>query len=489
MILFTTVANRQLVVCGCDQAVAAGVRPEMTLAHARALLHHRDVLIRPHEPERDTASLRALAAWARRFSPIVAVDPPDGLLLDISGCERLFHGEDRLLQRVVTETRRLGIGVRAAVASTFAAAWAMARFGETACVPSGGEREALAPLPVEALRLDGPTLEALHEVGLERIAHLLELPRASLAARFGEDLLLRLDQAFGAALETIAPIRPAPPMLVQRVFDGPCVQIEAILLTVRELITLLARQLRQRESGAVALEVVAHRVHAQPVRHALRLSHPTRDEGHLWSLLRPKVESIDMGFGVERVVLSASADGVAHEQSSRWRDDRGGGERQLGRFVDTVVGRCGTRSALSVELVASHVPERAFRLEPVRSVRPDRRRETPPDAADADQSPWPGEGSGAHRPTLLLGEPQPIEVIALAPEGPPAWITWPRGSSAVVASIGPERITGEWWRAGRRPGRFDGTRDYYAVQDRQGRWLWIYRHRDSGGWFVHGQWG
>jgi len=211
--------RREVVACACRRARAAGVRPGMPLGEARALLPDADaedeanrVRIEPESPERDRAALESLAVWAQRFSPVVAVDAPDGLLIDATGCARLFKGENRLLRRVRASLARLGFQSRVAIGPTNGCARAVARFGnETArIVANDGAREAIAPLSTAALDIDEKTTAGLSEVGIDTIGQLLAVPRSALRARFDETLLLRLDQALGDAMEMMHPARGRP---------------------------------------------------------------------------------------------------------------------------------------------------------------------------------------------------------------------------------------------------------------------------------------
>ena len=493
VLLYTTTAGRQIVVRRCEQAAACGVRQGMTLSHAKALLPNDQVLIKPHQPQRELVALQALARWALRFSPIVAVDPPDGLLIDIAGCERLFHGEQRLLEIITTAIARLGFQNRVASASTFACAWAIARFGlpDQLSIPSGSERKALELLPIGALRIDEATIEALREVGIDRISHLLNLPRPSLGARFGATLLRWLDQAIGQATETIDPIRPVEPLMVERIFAGPTTQLEAIELTVRELLEELSEHLQQRECGVRQLELRFDRIDVHPIRETITLSRPSRNSKHLWSLLGPKVESINLGYGVERVALTVLRWGqLPHVQMKQWRDGSDQDSEKLGRvvgeMVDTLANRLGRDRIMRIEPIETHLPERAFRYCAVmeQCLAASQRR------ALVERH----EGViHADRPAVLLQRPEPITVMALTPDGPPSWLRWRGMEQRITASAGPERIAQEWWHLA--PGEYTGgkrneagSRDYFKVQDERGCWLWIYRVIETGRWFVHGLW-
>ncbi len=476
VLLYVETAGRQLVTCCCEQAAAAGVRAGLTVAHARALLPAGDAIIMAQQPERDQAALQALARWALRFSPIVATDPPDGLSLDVAGCERLFGGEHRLLGLIAGEVERLGFRTRVAMAPTFACAWAVTRFGAAGrtIVCEGDLRRVLADLPVAALRIEQDVVEALGEVGIERIGHLLDLPRSSLPARFGHELLVRLDKAVGRAPETIEPVRPVSPVSVERVFSGPVTQLEAIEITVRELVAELSGVLEQRECGARRIELHIDRFDAGPLSETLALSRPSRDAKHLWSLLRPRVESINLGWGVERLCLTAPHLGrLPHEDQTWGWADESVDDRKLdhafGELLDTLGSRLGQERVVRVEPVASHLPERAERKRALSSF----------SAAEKELRAL----FLSDRPSLLLERPEPVELIAMTPEGPPSWFRWRGIEQRVTVSAGPERLAMEWWR-----GPSSATRDYFKVQDEHGRWLWIYRIVESGRWFVHGLW-
>ena len=468
----------------------------MTLAHARALLPAGgEIRIEPATPRRDAAALERLALWSMRFSPTVAPDPPEGLLLDITGCQRLFRGEGRLLECLAKDLQSLGLTTRLAAAPTIGCAWAVARFGPDACAMIGdGDddiRAAVALLPVAALRLEADIQDALAMIGIERIEHLFDLPRAALPSRFGADLLLRLDQALGRALETINPIRPVQPVTAQRVFDGPTRQLEAIQITVRQLIAQLQVHLRQRESGALRLDLHLSRIDAAPVYLSVALSRPSRDPKHLWSLLQPQVEKVDLGYGVEQLDLTATRVApLPHEQTTAWADVEVPGSKHLsrrcGQMLDRLTTRLGADRVRRFDVIETHVPERVFVSRPVL--------ESPPSHQCAAQL------TAADRPSLLLASPEPLEVIAVSPDGPPSWLKWRGRAQRIVSSLGPERIAGQWWAEGTQARRHEGTkggggpegtggtRDYFKVQDEQGRWLWVYRQLESNCWFVHGQW-
>lgn len=455
----------------------------MDLTHAQALIPGGGARVAPATPQRDRAALEALAVWALRFSPVVAPDPSDGLLIDITGCGHLFRSESRLVQRLAERLHRLGFAARVASAPTVGGAWALARFGpvDVVVVSPDRLRAALAELSMPALRLDPDAVEAMAAIGIERIAHVLDLPRASLPARFGPDVLRRLDQALGAMPEGIDPVRPIDPPSAERIFDGPTTQLEAVQVTARELLEELVQQLHRRECGARRIDVVLDRADAPPIRLALTLARPNRNARHLGRLLAPRLERVNLGFGVERVTITAARTGqLRHEQSTCWPGgvvaDHHEPDAAIGELTDVLANRLGAGRVLRADLTESHLPERVVRLVPAAG--DERPRQPVPALKDAD------------RPSVLFDPPEPVQVVSLTPDGWPVRVTWRGADSKVIASLGPERVGQEWWRIGGGGGGGGGrdTRVYFKAQTQAGRWLWLFREARGGRWFIHGEW-
>lgn len=493
ILLVTTVAQRRVIASCCASASHTGVAPGMTLAHARAMLPASGVHVEDQDPLRERASLVRLAMWAHRFSPLVTPDPPDGLLLDISGCARTFKGEGRLVRRVLADVQWLGFAARCAIGPTYGSAWALARFADRIEATQGviiersGLRDAIAPLPVEGLRVTAETVDALAALGVETIGQVMGLPRSTLPSRFGPELLHRLDQALGEAMERIEPVRPVPPPSVERLFDGATTRTDSIECCVRQLIDELVAQLAERESGARTLTLELGRVDSVPVRIDIALSRPCRDARHLWTLLRPPLERANLGFGVERVTITAQRTGrTRHVQTERWRD----GDAAIGTaaraeaaaLVDLLCNRLGSDRVTRVETCGTHIPERSTThrsaMEP-----PGHR----PPGHDSVTAVVPNEP----RPSVLFDRPEPADAIAMVPDSPPSRVRWRGQDHTVVVGHGPERISPEWWSQPQRRtagAHAASTRDYYRVCDESGTWLWVYREVETTRWFVHGTW-
>lgn len=478
---------------------AAGVRVGLPLSQARALvseLLHR-VMIAEADPGRDAAGLAALARWCDRFSPCVAVDPPDGLLMDIGGCEHLFGGERALARSMLGSLTRLGFDTRLAIAPSFAGARALARFGrgtaeDRICIVHPPHlRDALARLPVESLGVDETTRAGLALVGVRTIADLLAIPRATLPARFGEDLLLRLDRALGAAIETISPVRTQAPVRVERVFDGSTTRLGDLECCLRQMLEQLIEKLAACESGVRRLDVTLDRTDLGPWTFTIALSRPSRERRHLWSLLRSGLERSHLGFGVQGIALHAVHAGrLVHEQMSTegivpcdGAIDSAERARAASELIDTLAARLGVDRVVRPTLAESHLPERAASYRSAIASVP------------LDHAGTPGL-SPADRPPLLFAMPHEIGVVALTPDGPIHRVRLGEQELEISACHGPERLGPEWWRS-------DGsgaasTRDYFRVRDQHGRWLWVFRayrntiageeQRPAARWFVHGVW-
>ena len=435
----------------------------------------------PAEPEREQVALRRLALWAERFSPLAGVDElqpaGEGLYLDMTGGAHLFGGEHALLMEIERRLQAADIPARAAMADTPGAAWALARFGEARIAPAGDAREAIAELPVEALRLGEPALKLLRRFGLKRIGDLYPLPRAGLARRFGGEegveLVRRLDQALGAAAEPLEPVRPAPLYRAWSAFAEPLIDVEGIAHVLPSLAQALAAQLERDGKGARRLVLTAFRVDGRTTGIEAGLSIPAAAPAHLLRLLKERgLERLDLGFGVDALMLSAHKAEPTRVRQTDIVPVAGVGEEALAALVDRIEARLGEGAVRGPVLLESHIPERseAWVCDPL----------------SARRSDGPAQGTQP-RPLLLLDPPERVETLADLPDNPPARFTWRRVSHKVAKADGPERLAPEWWRA-----PDERTRDYYRVEDEDGRRYWLYREglygREDGvpAWWLHG---
>lgn len=447
----------------------------MTLADARARIP--DLAVRPHDPATDAALLARMAEACDRWSPLVAFDPPDGLLLDITGATHLFGGEASLRDAVVRLFRQAGFATRAAIAGTPDAARALARLGRDTIVPPGGEEAALRPLPVAGLGLDTRTRAALALAGLKRIADLADLPSGPLTARFGEGLPTRLRRVLGREDIRITPLRSLPACRVERRFPEPIAQAQAIETALRSLIGQAAGRLEAAEEGGRAFEASFFRVDGGVQRLRVETGRPSRDPRVVLGLLRERLgalaDPINPGYGFDLIRL----DVPVTEPLRPLQSNLDGGKRAedaVCDLVDRLVARFGSSRVLRFARSDTHDPVRAARLVP---------------AADAVRAPWPRPEPDEPplRPLQLFEPPQPIETLAEVPDGPPLRFRWRQMQHRIVRAEGPERIAPEWWRD-----PMALTRDYFRVEDEAGHRFWVFREgpyasgSDRPRWFLHG---
>jgi protein ImuB len=470
------VGNRSLLAAAGPAARALGLMPRMPLAKARILVPGLDV--RAHDQEGDAAWLARLGLFAaRRWTPRAAVSGVDGLWLDLTGVAHLFGGEKRMCERILAFCRRLGFTARIAVAGTTGAAYALARFGQgrpLILCPPGREADAIAAMPLAALRLDEAALGAARRLGLERIGELIAMPRAPLQRRFGAALLSRLDQALGRAGEPFDPIVPQEPLSILLRFLEPIATAEAIAQALAEGLRRLVLLLEQAGLGVRRLVLACARVDGAVQQAAIGTVRATRDGAHLLRLMAPRIETIEPGFGIEAMRLVAPR---VEPLAPRAIESALAGEApapDLAILIDRLAGRLGARRVYRLAALESDLPERSV--------------------AQAGPLAPPGAWPQWPRPVRLLHPPEPVEqVMSALPDGPPRRFKWRGKAYRVAAADGPERVYGEWWR---RAGEAEAVRDYFQVEDEAGARFWLFRQGDpdmpgSGdlSWHLHGVFG
>lgn len=511
------VGNAQVLVSLSASAEAAGLSPGQPLRDAQAMCP--DLVTRLRTPVEEEAFLGHLRRWAGKFSPWVAEEPPEGLMIDLTGCAHLFGGEAALMAQAEADCADLGLTVRAGIADTPGAAWALARFagrsGEAARsgddidqearatrsraarrrhwekggpapkIPPGAvsaariaapgqTRAALAPLPVAALRLDDQTVTELVRLGLRRIDDLAGQPRAGLARRFGAMLVRRLDQALGVEPEPITPAKPADHFAVRLTLPEPIGLETDVMAAVDRLLPRLEARLREKGRGARQVRLEAQRVDQGVAVIEVGLARPSAEPDRIRPLLALKIGDIDAGFGIDRVRLVAPVTEPVHARQHRGhleaaRDAARGGGTPLDDLVGKLGARVGLEAITRLHPGDSHIPEKTALVLAAAWSEP---------AAAWPDPPGP-------RP-ILLWRPE----MVTAPETPalPERFRWRRRDLGVVAAVGPERIAPEWWLD--EPDWRTGLRDYWRVTTDAGEVLWLYFAHGAaktGGWFCQGR--
>jgi protein ImuB len=473
IVLTRVVGASQQVVEACPLAQARGVQADMTLGQAQAAAP--DLRAVPADPPADEKLLRRMAAWAIRFSPLVQPAPPECLLLEVSGCERLFGGEEPLTRRAAAGLASRGFRVQAAVADTIGAAWALATAGSAPLtfVPPGHVSAALTPLPPAALRIDPRVADQLDALGIRSLGDLFMLPRSSLRTRFGPQLVWRVQQALGElpeSLETYLP--PEVPCARQR-YDEPLNSPQAVAAQVRSLLDELFAQLAQRRRALRRLELVITFEEAAPQIVALGLARASREVTHVWQLLQERLTQIDVSPGVSALLLIVREDASRRPQQEDLFEPRDpSADERLGELADRLASRLGYGAILRPQLIDDHQPEHAVRLVSIGEVGCEAQHATD----DTSAAPLPAQP----RPPQLFERPVPIRVMALVPDGPPTWLLYNSTEHTITHAAGPERLETAWWRGA------DVRRDYFRVTLDSGEQLWIFRDLSSRQWFVHG---
>ncbi|MBB5515513.1 protein ImuB [Rubricella aquisinus] len=453
-------------------ATLKGIQPGERVVDMRALCP--DLKVEYADIAGDRAVLERLVIWSRRWSPFTAPDGAAGIVLDTTGVAHLFGGEAALLYDIEEQFARIGLTTRSAMAPTWGAAWALARFGPVRAIcGEEGLGRALAPLPTRALRLDAGTVQLLHRLGLKTVADIAAIPRLSLTRRFAKaaltgNPLMRLDQAMGLMGEPVSSKEAPPPIRAIARLPEPIQDPTPHLL---DLCADLCAQLDHAGMGCRRVEVVVYRTDGEVSTVHAAISQPSRDPAHLARLFEGKLERLNPGFGFDLITLHAGGVEPLSTRQSRL-DGAAQDGLPLAHLIDRLSARFGADAILRPIARESHVPERAEQMVPALEA-----------ATDAATLP------ARERPIRLLRSPEEIRVIYAVPEGPPAQFVWRRQRLHVARYAGPERIAPEWWQD------LPGTRlrDYYKIEDQQGRRFWLYRegvHGDGRGgdprWFMHG---
>jgi protein ImuB len=450
-------------------ALAQGIPPGMPVADARALLPTLQVV----DDRSGLAEklLQALAEWCIRFTPVAAVDPLQGLVLEVSGCAHLWGGEAAYLKEMVTRLQVAGYRVRAAMADTIGAAWALTRYGvnDVTITGSADQRASLLRLPPEALRLEPEAVDRLHRLGLRTIGSFAGMQRSALRRRFGNGLLQRLDQALGLETETIEPVR-IPAQYQERLpCLEPIVTATGIGIALQRLLETLCNRLQKEEKGLRSAVLNCYRIDGKQQQRSIGTNRATHNPTHLFKLFEPALETIEPDLGIELFILEApTIEDAPPIQETLWSGSAGLSTSSIAELLDKITGRFGSGSIHRWLPDERHWPERS--IKPATSLQ------------EKPTTPW---RTDRPRPIHLLPKPESIEVTAPIPDYPPMLFRYKGRLHTIVKADGPERIEREWW-LDQGP-----HRDYYTVEDEAGQRYWLFRsghytEEQTPHWFIHG---
>jgi protein ImuB len=481
--------NNALQIYALDDAAARhGLETGLPLANARAICP--ELMVFDADEVADAKILDDIADWCDRFTPLVALDPPHGLFLDITGCAHLFGGEAALMRTIYDALTRQGFVVSAAIAGTSICARTMTRASSGQIISDGEEACSVSPLPVSALGADETITRGLRRAGLKTIGDVAARAPYEITARFGGRFTTLLAHALGEGDAPISPRKPLPDYIVEKRFAEPVATDGVISMTLSKLAQMLVAAMDKQGKGARRLEASFFRTDGVVRRLAVDTGRPVTTPQVIDPLFRERLDALndplDPGFGFDLIRLSASRTEIVVQQQ-RDLDANVHDNDELAALIDRIAARIGGRRVVVHLPQDTHIPERAVLAAPAQH-----------HLAASVQAAWPAraESEPPLRPLRLFEKPEPIKVpFATVPDGPPHHFTWRRAVHAVVRVEGPERIAMEWWKQ-------DGcvlTRDYFRIEDEAGLRFWIFRDGLYGSeltneegkpvpanWFVHG---
>ncbi|WP_184546176.1 Y-family DNA polymerase [Mucilaginibacter sp. FT3.2] len=468
-LVFAALVHGRMIITATNAAAEAeGITAGTAVADAKAITPGLQVF--DEVPGRAAKLLKGLGEWCIRYTPFVAIDLPDGLMMDISGCPHLWGGERAYLKEIVTRLRGKGYDVRAAMADTIGTAWAISRFGKiTPIIESGGQVIALLPLPPAALRLAPPTLARLQKLGLYQVQSFINMPRPVLRRRFGDEFLLRLGQALGHENEMIQPLRPIAPYEERLPCLEPISTKTGIEIAIKCLLETLCKRLRDEGKGLRSAILKCYCIDGRLEKAEVGTNRATYNTSHLFKLFELKIDTIEPSLGIELFTLEApKVEEIEPLQEALWAGKPSLDNLGVAELLDRLAGKVGADTIHRYLPDEHHWPER--------SIKP---------SSSLHEQPAIAWGVSKPRPTQLLARPELIEVSAPVPDYPPMLFRYKGRVHHIKKSDGPERIEREWWlESGQH-------RDYYNVEDEDGQRYWLFRLGHYAGgqsdqWFIHG---
>lgn len=460
--------GRLVVVAANDVAEKSGVYPGMVMADARTL--EPQLINIDHKPDLAAKLLKAIGEYCTRYTPYVAVDLPDGIYLDTTGCAHLWGGEAGYLKEIITRLRSKGYDARGAMADTIGAAWAVSRYGtERPLIPVGECKPAIKGLPPDALRLDSKSVARLKKLGFRRVSQIIDLPRSSLIRRFGKEISLRLDQALGNIEEKIVFLRHIDPYVEDLPTPEGVATAEGIAAALGILLDRLCKRLHDEHKGVRTLVFDGFRVDSKVETIEIGTSRPSRSSKHLFKLFQDKLDKIEPALGIEQFRLSATkVEDIAQSQNVLLDQAGSFDDNDIKEMIDRLSNKYSEDRINCVIPQERHWPERSIKAVSF---------------SDAQiEAKWQ---ETQLRPIRLLRRPEPIEVTAPVPDYPPMFFRHGGRLHRVKKADGPERIECEWWFNKEEP------RDYFKLEDENGQRFWVYRRggyspENPAHWFLHG---
>jgi protein ImuB len=479
--------GRKLISAANESAVKRSIYPGMVAADAKAIFPSLQVI--DDEPGLSERLLKRMAEWSIRFSPCVAVDGDDGLIIDATGCSHLWGGDKFYVEDIIARFQKHGYTVKAAIADTIGAAWAVARFEKgKLIVESGQQAAALLSLPAAALRLDDDTVDRLNKLGLRQVKDFIGMQRSALRRRFGGrefkiknlkfkipissksesvNIITRINQALGLEEEIIQPVIPIEPYQERLPCLEPIATSAGIEIALQRLLETICKRLKQEGKGIRTASFKSYRIDGKIEEISIGTIRASHHVDHLFRLFELKIASIEPALGIELFILHATkVEDHSPLQEKIWNSEVGLHDERIAELLDRLSCKIG------IDAIHRYLPDEHYW--PERSVK---------NVLSLDETTTTEWKADRPRPLQLLSRPEFIEVTAPIPDYPPMNFRYKGKLHTIKKADGPERIEQEWWiEEGQH-------RDYYYVEDEEGCRYWLFRlghYDESYQWFVHG---
>ncbi|WOB06978.1 DNA polymerase Y family protein [Piscinibacter gummiphilus] len=463
-------------------AQALGVSVGMKRATALGLAPH--LLLGQADAWRDAQALQGVAHAALAFTPMVCLDEPDGVLLEVQSSLRYFGGLAALLGRLRDALAPFGHRLQIVSAPTPHGAALLARLhDELHCPDRHTLQRALEEAPIGVMATGAPHEQTLLGMGLRCLGELRQLPRAGVARRFGKALLDEMDRAFGDRPDPREPLVLPPTFRSGLELFARADTTEQLLHGAQMLLLRLVAWLSAQHAFVTRFRLLMkHEArwrdgHTAPITPLeVALAEPSRDVAHMLTLLRERLAQ--MALPAPTLELAIESDDIVRrpppnaELFPTPQSERAG----LVQLIERLQARLGREQVQCLVPVADHRPERATQVVPADPQLMKRADAVGPAAVcDAAQ---PGRET-LTRPLWLLPEPQALKERQSHPL---------LDGQLVQLLVGPERIETGWWDGGL------AERDYFIGQTTEGGLVWVYRTRPqhlptsrAPGWFLHGR--
>ena len=534
-------------------------RPEQEARPSRKQGDGNVFYILEHDPVADREALEQVVDSLHCFSPIVGIEQteaPESCFLDVTGLDSLFGDEQTLRAKAIRFLQDAGYTVFSAIAHTPGMAWGMAHYhrsaapryipspqpssqgegaktrplplpgdtvakervgvrgsstvkevatvkpdgntsGKISCVSNETLHREFRKLPVAALRLSPATQNTFFRLGIERVEQVLAIPRTHLASRFGDEVSVRIDQAFGKAAEPITARHLPVEFEASQFIEFPTRDRETIGVVLSRLLEQICGQLQSKQKGALQWHVQLDCVDAPSIQFEVNLFQPTATVSHVLQLMELQLESVlqphlrrkrlskkpgtktprrrtvtnilvqEITVRVTSCVLLVQRQRELFDESPRLD------KRELAHLINHLASRLGQESIVYPTLQTGAQPEFSFRFKPL--VDPKRMRSRKKENVKA-------RSHALARPLRLLDPPVLIgDCVDGQQTALPHRFRHQKSIHFVAKQWGPERIETAWWNGPTI------RRDYWRIETEAGLHFWVYRDLRSRRWFLQGE--